>query len=82
MSRAVDQVVVRFSLATSAPLNSHWDGRPEEYDQLRQCWLNERRLTFLVGQISAAGPEKRAATPRYHPCQGEPLRAFPRLISL
>jgi hypothetical protein len=49
MSRAVDPVVVRFSLATSAPLNSHWDGRPEEYDQLRQCWLN----AVLVRHVAA-----------------------------
>jgi 2-polyprenyl-3-methyl-5-hydroxy-6-metoxy-1,4-benzoquinol methylase len=37
-----------------APLNSHWDGRPHEYDELRECWLNQRRLAFLVDQIRAA----------------------------
>jgi SAM-dependent methyltransferase len=36
-----------------APLNSHWDGRPHEYDELRACWLNQRRLAFLVDQIRA-----------------------------
>ena len=36
-------------------LNAEYDGRPEEYDQLRQCWLNERRLLFLEEQIGKSG---------------------------
>ena len=34
-----------------SPLNSHWDGRPEEYDRLRDCWLNERRLEYIDEQL-------------------------------
>lgn len=34
-------------------LNSKWEGRPDEYDRLRQCWLNERRLRFLAERIGS-----------------------------
>lgn len=27
--------------------NSVWDQRPEDYDKLRQCWLNERRFLYI-----------------------------------
>ena len=36
-------------------LNAQWEGRPEAYEELRQCWLNERRLRFLTEQLQAAG---------------------------
>src|SRR4051794_23200688 len=35
-------------------LNAQWEGRPEAYEELRRCWLNERRLRFLTEQLQAA----------------------------
>ncbi len=33
-------------------LNSHWDGRPEEYARERDCWLNRRRELYVEGFLS------------------------------
>lgn len=35
-------------------LNAEWDGRPAAYEDLRQCWLNERRERFLCQQLHDA----------------------------
>lgn len=40
--------------ARTRSLNAQWEGRPEAYEELRQCWLNERRLQFLAGRLDAA----------------------------
>jgi SAM-dependent methyltransferase len=37
-------------------LNAAYDGCPAEYDRLRRCWLNERRLKFLAGRIESEPP--------------------------
>lgn len=34
-----------------AALNAHWGGRPAEYEALRDCWLNRRRLEFLTQRM-------------------------------
>ena len=34
-------------------LNSVYDGMPERYDELRQCWLNRRRATFIAERLRA-----------------------------
>jgi 2-polyprenyl-3-methyl-5-hydroxy-6-metoxy-1,4-benzoquinol methylase len=36
-------------------LNSQWEGQPDAYEELRRCWLNERRLRFLAEHLEAAG---------------------------
>ena len=41
--------------ARTRSLNARWEGRPEAYEALRRCWLNERRLRFLAGELEAAG---------------------------
>jgi SAM-dependent methyltransferase len=35
--------------------NAEYDARPELYDSLRDCWLNERRLLFLSTALERAG---------------------------
>jgi SAM-dependent methyltransferase len=42
-------------MAALRALNARWDGRPEEYEQLRRCWLNERRARFLTDRLERAG---------------------------
>ena len=36
-------------------LNAGYDNQPEVYDQLRHCWLNERRALFLCNALAAHG---------------------------
>jgi SAM-dependent methyltransferase len=36
-------------------LNSTYDDSPEHYDELRHCWLNDRREAFLVACLEASG---------------------------
>jgi len=40
-------------LGTGRPLNAAYDQRPAEYDHLRDCWLNQRRLEFLSERLRA-----------------------------
>lgn len=37
-------------------LNAEYDATPERYDALRDCWLNERRLGFLIERIARLAP--------------------------
>jgi SAM-dependent methyltransferase len=37
-------------------LNAAYDESPELYDAMRDCWLNERRLAFIVGEIARRRP--------------------------
>jgi 2-polyprenyl-3-methyl-5-hydroxy-6-metoxy-1,4-benzoquinol methylase len=41
--------------ARTRSLNSQWEGQPEAYEELRRCWLNERRLQFLAERLEATG---------------------------
>lgn len=41
--------------ARTRSLNAGWEGRPEAYEELRRCWLNERRLQFLANELETAG---------------------------
>ncbi len=34
-----------------ALLNAQWGGRPADYEALRDCWLNRRRLEFLTERL-------------------------------
>ena len=36
--------------------NAEYDESPERYDALRDCWLNERRLAFIAGEIARHPP--------------------------
>jgi SAM-dependent methyltransferase len=40
------------------PLNAAYDERPAEYDNLRRCWLNEHRSTFLAERLRAEPPQR------------------------